>query len=299
MKRACLIGLGMITQRYIQGLGASDYLNICAVSDLNENAISRPFFDRYPYYADYKQMLAEKKPDYVIISTPPQSHFDIAYDCLDKGVNVIIEKPVALDIASFDALAKLAQEKNLVFRTLFHWHGGIETIAFTRNYNLSRIQEIRVSVADPYCADGETINTDRRPLMGAWIDSGVNVLSMLRLWLPLKQVEILDTQVQRCKQTNLPIYVNVKLIADGVPTEITIDWRLGKDSKQTLVKLDDRWVRIGHSEQCIEDVDVTQYARMPRLEEHYKHLLGTFDGSSNADLSRSVHEILFKVRESL
>ena len=88
-----------------------------------------------------------------------------------------------------------------------------------------------MSVWDPYCDDGETINSDRRLLMGAWIDSGVNALSLIRLWLPFEKVEVLHTEAQRCKVTHLPIYAKVNLRIDGIETEIVIDWRQGKDQK--------------------------------------------------------------------
>ena len=95
-KNACLIGLGMITQRYTRGLSESTQLVLRAVSDINKNAISRPLYANLPFYTDYKRMIAEQKVDYAIISTPPEMHFEIASYCLEKGINVIVEKPVVL-----------------------------------------------------------------------------------------------------------------------------------------------------------------------------------------------------------
>lgn len=299
VKRICLIGLGLITQKYIKGLEAAADLELCGVSDLNENAVSRPFYDAYPFYEDYKQMLREVKPDYVIISTPPESHYKIASCCLRSGVNVLVEKPVALCMEDFDALTQLAQDNCLVFRTLFHWHGGVETLAFGEKYDLSRIREIRVNISDPYCDDPEIINPDRRPLMGAWIDSGVNALSMIRLWLPFEQVELIGTEVQRCRQTQLPVYGKAELLIDGVKTQIVIDWRRGVDHKESFVKLDDRWVHIDHSGQFIDDEGITNYGCMPRMEQHYKQLFENLAYESNVEFSRSVHQVLFKVGEDL
>ena len=298
-KKTCLIGLGLITQRYIQGLEKAPLLSIRAVSDIDENAVSRKLYGEYPFYSDYKQMIKNESTEYVIISTPPQSHFEIARFCLECGVNVIIEKPVTLCIEDFDALVELAEKNRLIFRTLFHWHGGIETNAFDEKYDLSKIEEIKVSVCDPYCSDAETIDVERRALMGAWIDSGVNTLSMIRRWLPFEKVEILKTETQRCKETNLPVYARVELIIDGVPAEIAIDWRLGKDKKESFVKICDRWVHVDHSEQKIEDGGVSEYTRMPRLNEHYKYLFETFEEKSNTEFSRSVHKALFEVNEVL
>ena len=298
--RVCLIGLGIITQRYLTGLTQSEFFKLCAVADLNEAAPGRAFYKELPFYTDYQKMIAEQNPDYVIVATPPQTHYDVAAHCFENGVNVIIEKPVTLCLEEFDALVALAQQKNLIFRTLFHWHGGIETLAFTRKYDTTRIREIQVSVCDPYCSDGSVIDPDRRPLMGAWIDSGVNILSMLRLWLPLESCRIIRTECQRCKETELPVYARAELLLDGVRTEITVDWRKGINHKESYVKLGGQTVHINHSAQSIcTDGTVTDFARQPRLDEHYLHLFKTMDGSSNTALSRSVHKILFQVNEAL
>ena len=297
--KGCLIGLGVITKRYFTGLSETDFLELSAVADTNERALTRELYSNRRFYRDYKEMVENEKPDYVIISTPPASHFDIARWCLEKNVNVIIEKPVVLSLEEFDALRDLAKDKALVFRTLFHWQGGIETLAFGKKYDVSKITEIKISVSDPYSNDGVTVNQDRRPLCGAWIDSGVNALSMVRMWLPFEKVEILDVESQKCIETGLPIYVRARLIIDGVKTEIDVDWRHGLDCKKSTIILGDRCVHIDHSKQSITDEDTVEYGRMQRLDEHYKTLMSNLDKGSNADVSRSVHKILYEVNKLL
>ncbi len=298
-KKVCLIGLGLITKRYVSGFSESKNLSLCAVADINTDAVGRDYYPDYPFYTDYVQMIKEQSPDYVIISTPPERHFEIAAFCLKNNINIIIEKPVTLCIEDFDTLYNMAKERNLVFKTLFHWHGGRETIAFGNIYNTNQIEKIRVSVQDPYCKDGKTINSRQIPLMGAWIDSGVNILSMIRLWLPFKKLEIISTDTQRCPQTNLPVYVSVRILIDGIETEITVDWRNNTDQKESYVTIQNKEIYINHSGQSITNTTITEYERMPRLDEHYNCLFQNFDYKSNADFSRSVHEFLFKVNEML
>ena len=298
-KRACLIGLGKITEHYRAGLENSQVLRLCAVSDLDEAAFGRKYYEEYPFYTDYKTMVDEQNPDFVIISVPPMLHFEIASYCLKSGINVIVEKPVVLNIEEFDELIALARQKDLVFRTLFHWHGGIETIAFTQNYDHKDFEEINVSVHDPYAMGTGIIASDRRPLMGAWVDSGINILSMLHLWLPFEKVEIVNVTTDTCKETGMPVFASVDLVIDGVKTAISIDWRENIEHKESFVKLQGRTVHINHSAQSIVDGEATVYGRMPRLAEHYFTLFTSFDGTSNSDFSRTVHEILFKVNEEI
>ena len=299
MERLCLIGLGTITKRYLKGLAECNK-KIIAVCDSDKNAVSRECYSEYPYYEDYKKMLAENSIDGVIISTPPKSHFEIADYCLENNVNVIIEKPVTLCIDELDALLNKAKEKGLYFKTLFHWQGGIETRAFGREYDITKISKIKVNICDPYSDDGEIINPNRIPLCGAWIDSGVNALSMVKMWLWFEETKIIGTEVKKCKETGLPIYVNVKLLIDGVDVEITVDWTKHLDRKESFIALGGKTVHINHSEQSISDGENTiEYGRMERLDEHYYRLLCNLDNINNADQSRLIHKLLLEVNEIL
>jgi len=199
-----------------------------------------------------------------------------------------------------DQLIDLAKSKQLVFKTLFHWHGGIETKAFTRDWDYRKISRIEVSVRDPYCTGAEVILPDRRPLMGAWIDSGVNILSMIRLWTPMDSCQILKTDCRRCPETGLPVYAHAELLLDGIPTQITVDWTQGIDQKESYVFVDGQSVYINHSGQKLSTPQMTlSLARQPRLDEHYLQLFSQMDGSPNTGFSRRVHEILFKVNDAL
>lgn len=300
MKKVGIIGLGVITKHYLRGLNESSLLKLCAVCDVSRKASSKEFFAEHPVFCDYKEMISETGLDYVIISTPPSTHFEIAQYCLENNVNVIIEKPVVLCLDELDKFCKSAEDRGLIFKTLFHWQGGIETLAFKENYNISEISEIKVCVLDPYSKDGVIINPDRRPLMGAWIDSGVNILSMIKMWLPFKSLEIIGTDTVNCPQSGLPIYANARLLIDGIKTEITVDWRKGKDQKESYITLGDRTVYINHSAQSITDGGKTvEYGRMERLAEHYYCLFKNFDQTSNADMSLLIHKFLLEVNDAL
>ena len=64
-------------------------------------------------YTDYKKMVDELKPDLVSIATESGIHAEIALHCIDKGVNLIIEKPMAMSIEDANKIINLAEEKNV------------------------------------------------------------------------------------------------------------------------------------------------------------------------------------------
>lgn len=65
-------------------------------------------------YTDYKVMIAEH-PDLELaaIATPSGSHAEIALYCIDHGINVIIEKPMAMNLADADEIIRRSREKGV------------------------------------------------------------------------------------------------------------------------------------------------------------------------------------------
>ena len=64
-------------------------------------------------YTDYKKMIEENELELVSIATESGKHASIALDVIDAGINVIIEKPMAMNIADAEEIIKRAAEKNV------------------------------------------------------------------------------------------------------------------------------------------------------------------------------------------
>ena len=77
---------------------------LAALADLNPDY--KELADSYevPFYTDYKEMLAQIKPEGVIIAVPPKFHKQIAIDCMEAGSDVLVEKPVTLTSEEADEL---------------------------------------------------------------------------------------------------------------------------------------------------------------------------------------------------
>jgi predicted dehydrogenase len=78
--------------------------------------MARQLFKRFPikgYFSALTELLSEARPDVVHITTPPQSHFDIAKTCLEWGCHVYVEKPFTVREDEARRLIGLATEKGL------------------------------------------------------------------------------------------------------------------------------------------------------------------------------------------
>lgn len=114
-----LIGCGRIATNHIKA-AINNWLEISAVCDVvpehmeallakhelqNDMSILR--------YTDYKSMIQEVKPDLVSIATESGIHAEIALFCINHGVHVIIEKPMAMSISDANEIIRRSEEKHV------------------------------------------------------------------------------------------------------------------------------------------------------------------------------------------
>ena len=71
---------------------------LSAVADRKEEQLKRAQskFPQLKLTRDYKELL-KMGLDAAVVSTPPQTHFQIAKDCLLSDLHVLVEKPLTLN----------------------------------------------------------------------------------------------------------------------------------------------------------------------------------------------------------
>lgn len=90
---------GTFGLRHSRFIARSDRAELVAVADPAFGS-DRPVPDELrdlARYTDHREMLARGDLDGVIVASPSEMHVSHALDCLDAGVAVLIEKPVAVD----------------------------------------------------------------------------------------------------------------------------------------------------------------------------------------------------------
>ena len=173
--RYALIGCGRISPNHLAA-AKNNKLDIVAICDLipdcmKDKQLKFELPGSAKMYTDYQKMLEEQKPELVAICTESGKHAHIALDCISKGCNVIIEKPIALSIKDADAIIKAAKEKH------------VKVSACHQNRFNKAIQKIREAVDKKrfgrmfygtahirWCRDWEYYS--RAPWRGTWEQDG-------------------------------------------------------------------------------------------------------------------------------
>ena len=84
--------------------------------------------DRERLYNSYTEMAEaetnrEDPIDFVSIVTPNHLHYPIAKAFLEKGINVVCDKPVTIDVAQGEELRQLAEKRDLLFCVTYTYSG--------------------------------------------------------------------------------------------------------------------------------------------------------------------------------
>ncbi|MFG0332823.1 MAG: Gfo/Idh/MocA family protein [Maioricimonas sp. JB049] len=90
----------------------------------------------------------DQRIDFVSIATPNHTHFDVAKAAIDKGFNVVCDKPMTFDLAQAEQLVQLVESSGVVF-ALTHNYTGNPLVRQAREMilagELGEIQAIRSS----------------------------------------------------------------------------------------------------------------------------------------------------------
>lgn len=109
--RVAIVGCGKIADGHVgelQKMRDAEIVGVCDLEILMAEQLAARFGIGH-YTDDFARLLAEKTPDVVHITTPPQSHVPLARQAMDAGAHVYCEKPLTMDAAGTDAVIRHAE----------------------------------------------------------------------------------------------------------------------------------------------------------------------------------------------
>jgi predicted dehydrogenase len=167
------IGTGRISRSHdMPGVWKYDHARIVAVCDLDRRRMedARTLVNGYysgktgqPYdgvtgYVDYRELLASKDVDAVLISTPDHWHALPAIAAVEAGKDVYLQKPASLTIAEGRALSNAVHRTGRIFqigsqqRSAFQWRFAAELV---RNGRVGQLQTVLVGLPGDPSGDEE------------------------------------------------------------------------------------------------------------------------------------------------
>lgn len=185
MVNVAVIGVGNISGCHIAAYKKNPHVNLVAFCDINEKTLARrgEEWGVTSLYTDVDEMLAKEKIDAVSVCTWNAAHAAMTIKALKAGKHVLCEKPMALNVAEAEEMARVAKET-----------GKILMIGFVCRYReATKIAKEFIdggALGDVYLAEAKYLRRHGNP--GGWfcvkeysgggplIDLGVHMIDLVR-----------------------------------------------------------------------------------------------------------------------
>ena len=115
MLKIGIVGCGKIADQHVDAIHRISDCEVVALCD-RELLMAKQLGERFGIsgcFSELSEMLEAARPDVVHITTPPQSHFSLAKQCLESGSHAYLEKPFTITAAEAESLIRLAERRDL------------------------------------------------------------------------------------------------------------------------------------------------------------------------------------------
>ena len=184
-----LIGVGGLG--YLQAKTFADLEGCRLVAGVDVSAEARELCEEQfgiPTYEEYPRMLDERGDgiDAVSIVTPHTLHYEQARACLDRGLHVLVEKPMVTRVAHAKDLVRRADEGDLVLQVGYqrHFHPAYREIRrILRDGRIGELHTLNCFLGQDWIGpQRDTWRTDRSLSGGGQLyDSGSHLIDAM-LW---------------------------------------------------------------------------------------------------------------------
>lgn len=170
--RLGLIGAGAMGNANLAHCAKYDDVVVAAVCDVWKSHLDRTlakYGDKPRGYHDYRELLADKDIDAVIIATPHQWHCRQAVDACEAGKDIYIQKPMTLHLAESRAVknAVLRHHRVCQLGTQIHASENYRRVVeWVRSGKLGKIAVARCFLVANHAPDGEGFPPDGNPPKG-------------------------------------------------------------------------------------------------------------------------------------
>ncbi|WP_411337983.1 Gfo/Idh/MocA family protein [Ruminococcus gauvreauii] len=114
-----LIGCGRIATNHVKAVTSNslEFVAVCDIIPENMETLLRKHgleSDKtIKRYTDYKKMIEENEIELIGIATESGIHAEVALYCIDQGIHVIIEKPMAMNMEDADEIIRRSEAKGV------------------------------------------------------------------------------------------------------------------------------------------------------------------------------------------
>lgn len=324
--RVGIIGCGRISVMHLVSLSNIDGVNLVACCDIKKERADNVAkkYGVKPYYS-YEEMIEKERLDAVHICLPHYLHSKVACFAFEKGVNVVTEKPMDVDLDSAKNAVETAKRKGVLFGVISQCRYNNSARLVKKALVEGKLGKIITAVSiltwsrsDEYYAESNWKGTWDKEGGGVVIDQAIHSIDLVN-WMVDSSVESVS-----CSMSNRGhSIVKVEDSAEGLivykngtrytffcmnnygcdePIEIKLFCEKGK----VVFGYDDAYIYYnnGTKEEAHQDINTVEYEggkdywgfqHVRQLEQFYNALKGIEPLEISGEEALKTHELIMEI----
>jgi predicted dehydrogenase len=237
--RIGIIGAGNIGKAYAMAIASRPSVVVGAVCDIDDSE-SRALASTtgVPGFDSHKSLAESETCDAVIVSTPPATHAPVVIDCLDRGLDVLCEKPFTLDLETAQGMFDVAtrNERLLAMASKFRY---VSDVAQARDLIRSGL------IGDPMVIDvmfaSRVDMSDRWNTVeaisggGVLIDNGTHAVDIVRYLVgPIRRVSAMRGPSESSEGVEDTAIMLAETSRDTIAS-IQVSWAIAPNNESFVV----------------------------------------------------------------
>jgi predicted dehydrogenase len=216
--RVAVFGLGSMGAHHLRVLAGMEGVEVVGAVDPRPEprALAARRY-RVPTFADVEALFRDAQPDAVTIAVPTQQHFEIASAALERGIHVLIEKPIAATVEQALALSRMAADAGVVLAVghVERFNPAIRALK-THLSQLGRIFLLHARRIGPFPA--------RIGDVGVVMDLAPHDIDVMRYLLGDEVVRVTADTARRLHATHEDLLVGTLRFASGTVGKLDTNW---------------------------------------------------------------------------
>lgn len=218
--RVAVIGVGAMGRNHARVYSEMPGVELVGIADIDQRtaeAAARRFGGKA--FTDYVQMLDEVKPQAVTIAVPTVDHLTTAQAVIQRGIHLLLEKPIALTVEEGQQIIEAARQAGvqLMVGHIERFNPAVIALkAHLAEGELGRVFQIDAHRQGPFPA--------RIRDVGVVIDLAVHDLDVMRYVTGAEVVRVYAETEQRIHSTREDLLTGLVRLSDGAIGTLAINW---------------------------------------------------------------------------
>ena len=321
-----IIGCGRISVMHLVSASELQEAELVACCDIKKDRADEVAkkYGIHAYYS-YEEMLNNEKLDAVHLCLPHYLHSKVACYAFERGVNVLTEKPMDVDLASAQNAVKKAKEKGVLYGVIFQcrYNNSAQLVKkAVDSGKLGKIISARSTLTwtrpDEYYLESDWKGTWDKEGGGVVIDQAIHSIDLVN-WIVGSEVESVSCSLANRGHK----IVKVEYSAEGLITfkngvrygfycmnnygcDEPIEIKLYCEKGKVTFNYDDAYIEYsdGSIEETHQDENVQEYEggkdywgfqHIRQIHQFYKACLGLEELEISGEEALKTHELIMKI----